>query len=102
MPSLSNPIIMFEYISHKLLRWLTPFFLILLFFNNLLLISFSLYRWILILQIYFYLSALIGIKINVKMFSFPFYFCMTNAAILVGLYKAISGKQKAIWEPVRR
>lgn len=101
VPSLSSPIIIFEYISHKLLRWIVPFLLIFLFWSNLLLISITFYRWILFLQVCLYFSALIGSKIHLKIFSLPFYFCLTNMAIIMGFLKALIGKQSAKWEPVR-
>lgn len=101
IPSLSSPIIVFEYISHKLSRWMVPFLLIFLFWSNLLLVSVSFYRWILFFQVCLYCSALIGSKIHVKIFSLPFYFCLTNMAIIVGFFKTLIGKQSVMWEPVR-
>lgn len=101
MPSLKLPFIVFEYLSHKLLRWLTPFFLIILFFSNIALLSKGIYLWLFFMQFLFYIFALAHTFLKNKLTSMPYYFCLTNIAILMGFFRAIVRRQSAIWQPVR-
>jgi len=90
----------FCFISHKLLRWFIPFFLIAIFLSNLLLHSIF-FRFTLYSQFVFYSIALIGIPFNRRLgrpFVVPYYFCVINAAAFVGILKYLSGKRESIWE----
>ncbi|MDZ7264813.1 MAG: glycosyltransferase family 2 protein [candidate division KSB1 bacterium] len=100
---LKNPMISMTLVSHKLLRWLIPFVLILLFACNLFLLESRLFQIFLIGQIAVYLLAFLGIAIKHKhgLFFIPFYFCIMNLAALVGVSRAIIGKKVPIWQPVR-
>ncbi len=93
-------------ISHKLLRWLVPYFLITLFAVNLLLLDHPFYRLTLALQIAFYALALAGYLWQSKakpagILGMPFFFCLVNGAALVGVVRFIMGKKSGRWEPVR-
>lgn len=98
-----NPMISMALFSHKLFRWLIPFFLILLFVSNLFLIASRLYQIFLIGQVALYSLAVLGLVIRHRrgLLSIPFYFCMVNLAALVGVTRAIIGKKVPIWQPVR-
>jgi cellulose synthase/poly-beta-1,6-N-acetylglucosamine synthase-like glycosyltransferase len=104
---LKNPRHWFLLVSHKLLRWLAPFYMILLFLSSLVLWPLPVYRTVLVLQIIFYLMALLGWiwepnnKIG-KAFSVAFYFCMVNLASLVGCVKCIRGDLSGQWVPPRQ
>lgn len=105
LPKIHQKILLFEYISHKLLRWFIPIFAIILFLANLSLVQHSqFYTIIFILQAGFYLSAFVGSVISEcnRITSVPFYFCMVNAAAIVGIYKGFLDKQKTMWQIVRR
>lgn len=104
IPTLAQPVLLFEYISHKLLRWFIPFFLIGVFVSNLFLLNLLFYQICLLLQLAFYTCALCGIisKAKIKIFSIPLYFCIVNAAAFIGFFKGIVGGQSCIWEPVTR
>jgi len=97
-----------QLISHKLLRWTVPLFLIGLFVLNLFLWdNGNIYRSLLIFQIVFYLSALIGwlfelIGSKIKLFYIPYYFCMVNLAALIGWFKYLTGQGEVIWETARK
>jgi len=100
------PLVAWGLISHKLLRWLLPNFLICIFVLNILLIQFSLYRFFFTLQIMFYFFAFIGYlldKIEIKFapFGIPLSFCLRNLIALVGLYDFIAGKRVSKWQPIR-
>lgn len=107
-----NPILTFQYISHRVLRWtVVPFFMILALIINFIIVfsgSISLtYQLLLMAQIGFYLLAISGWileerNIKVKIFFIPYYFCMMNYAVLMGIFRYLRGKQSAIWEKAKR
>lgn len=93
-------------ISHKLLRWLVPYFLVILFGFNLLLLGHAFYRLTLGLQIVFYVLAFAGYlrQTNTKpppILGIPFSFCLVNLAALVGVARFLAGKKAGRWVPVR-
>ncbi len=96
-----------ELISHKVLRYAVPFFLLLIFVSNAFLIPHSLFFDLLFLaQIGFYLLALIGWafeKANIKIgaLAIPHYFVLANLASVFGFYKFLRGERFAAWEPIR-
>ncbi len=98
-----HPKISMTLISHKLLRWLIPFFLIPLFACNLFLIESRLFQFFFIGQVVLYSLAFLGSAIKHKrgVLAIPFYFCIVNLAALVGVIKAIIGKKVPVWQPVR-
>lgn len=105
------PMLSFQYISHRVLRWsLTPFALFLLMPINFLLIyemDFSIYHLFFIGQFLFYILAIIGWtleqkKIKVKMVFVPFYFIFMNLCVIVGLSRFLKGNQSVLWEKSMR
>nr|MBI3613021.1 glycosyltransferase family 2 protein [Nitrospirota bacterium] len=98
----------FQLFSHKLLRFLAPFLLILLMIANVALVSEgALYVGVLALQAVFYAGACVGFFLKEKpdaprAFSFPLYFVMVNWAILVAWVRVMQGKTDATWAPTRR
>lgn len=100
------PLYAWGLISHKLLRWLVPYFLITLFAINALLLGQAFYRMTLSLQIAFYTLALAGYLWQKKskathILGIPFSFCLVNMAALVGVVRFVVGKKAGRWEPVR-
>ena len=95
---LAFPLTSLGLISHKLLRWLTPFFLALILVCNSLLTlqgRFVLLWW---LQVVFYLSALIGWALARKqrpawVFGYSFSFCLANVGFLLGMVKAFRNQK---------
>lgn len=115
-----NPLVLWQVISHKLLRPLVPFAMLGAFFANLLAIlllssqksvflflSFP-YNWIfMILQSAFYLVAWLGKRIEAtspfsKILYIPTYLVNSNLAALLGFFKYITGAQTVIWKRVSR
>jgi cellulose synthase/poly-beta-1,6-N-acetylglucosamine synthase-like glycosyltransferase len=96
-----------ELISHKVLRYLVPVWLILLFVSSSVLSAGSFFfRLVLVAQIAFYLIAATGwfaLKLGVKsgVVVFPQYFVLANWAALVAFYKFVRGERYARWEPIR-
>lgn len=106
----NRPILWFQYVSHRVLRWIvTPFLLIIMLLANILL-AFGenpLYKIILALQVLFYLAALAGWylenrKTRMKLLFVPYYFSMMNVAVLFGFKRFISGPQKGAWQKAKR
>jgi cellulose synthase/poly-beta-1,6-N-acetylglucosamine synthase-like glycosyltransferase len=112
LKSLFNPfkysILSFQYISHRVLRWtITPFLLILIFVLNAFLLNNALYDTIFAAQIVFYLLAFLGFimekrHIRIKALFVPYYFCVMNYAVLMGIIRYFTKKQSAVWEKARR
>ena len=108
----NNPVLTFQYFSHRLLRWvLTPWLMIILFFlNSLIVIRYpesGFYVITLFLQLSFYLAALLGWfleskKIRLKAAFIPFYFSMMNYAVIAGTFRYYKGSQSAAWEKSKR
>lgn len=105
-------ILRFQYISHRVLRWsLTPIFLFLLFPLNLLLVfipPFSyFYLFILILQVIFYMMAIIGYflqqkQIKIKILFIPYYFLFMNLNVIKAFSYLRKNKGTGIWEKAQR
>jgi poly-beta-1,6-N-acetyl-D-glucosamine synthase len=120
--SLLNPfkygVLSFQYWSHRVLRWtLAPLALpLILIFNVLILrghqnsasdFSTTIYNVLFWAQIIFYAAALLGwifeqMKLKVKAFYVPYYFCMMNYSVYRGLGRLIAGSQSVVWEKSKR
>jgi len=96
------PFISFELISHKFLRWCTPFLLIILFISNIILANVFIFQLTLFLQVTFYLAAIVFRKNDKKILRTPFHFCLLNLAALKGWLEFIKGKKTEIWETDRK
>ncbi len=97
----------FLLVSHKVLRWFAPFFMILCLAASLALWRSPLYKTAALLQIAFYVLALVGWKWRPgnkigKLLSLAFYFCMVNLASLVGCVKCFRGDLSGKWAPPRQ
>jgi hypothetical protein len=102
---IKNPVAI-SLISHKLLRVLSPFFMILAFISNLLAAKNSFYSLLLFAQIVFYMLAIAG-GVNYKyrnegfakkVSSAIYMFCFLNFTALAGLYRFLTRKQNIAWE----
>ena len=107
----SFPLLWFQYVSHRVLRWtVTPFLMILVFILNIVIClqgSHAIYWLILAGQICFYGGALAGWllekrKIKVKVLFVPYYFCVMNYAVIAGINRYYRGSQSAAWEKAKR
>jgi len=106
-----TPVLSFQYISHRVLRWtIVPFLLILSFFiNGIIAITDTnvFFRTLSVLQIVFYTLALIGWmmekrQIRIKALFVPYYFCMMNYAVIAGIFRFFRGKQNVVWHKAER
>ncbi len=106
------PVLSFQYISHRVLRWtITPFLMILALILNVFIVlsedASLVYQLLLAGQVLFYGAAWLGKvledrKIKVKLLFIPYYFCMMNYAVFAGLIRYFKGSQSVIWEKAIR
>lgn len=105
------PILSFQYISHRVLRWtVTPFLLILSFALNLALAfepDSQGWKLLLFAQVLFYLLAFLGYvmekkQLRIKILFIPYYFCVMNYAVLAGILRYFTTTQSAVWEKAQR
>lgn len=103
---LRHPWAAFQLVSHKILRWLVPVFLLLLFSASVALRSDPRFLAVLLLQLCFYAAALLQAFLPVgkrwKPLALPLYFCTLNAAALCSTVELFRGRKYAVWQPVRK
>jgi cellulose synthase/poly-beta-1,6-N-acetylglucosamine synthase-like glycosyltransferase len=99
----------FQLFSHKVLRRLVVFPLLLMLLVSPLLWSRGLfYKLATVGQAVFYGCGLIGWLFGgtrlgrLKVFSIPFFFCMVNAASLIAALNILRGRRIDLWEPQRQ
>jgi len=107
-----QPVLSFEYISHRILRWVvTPYLMIVAFFINIGLVAnlgfANIYGMMLFGQLLFYSAALLGWvmeqrQLKVKVFFIPYYFCLMNYAVIAGFVRYFFGEQSVLWEKAKR
>jgi hypothetical protein len=95
----------FTFWSHKVLRWLTPFFLLISLICSAILIN---YRQIFILlfavQMIGFMLPLIDhfVSFRNKKLKFISHFYLMNFALLQGFVKFTQGIKSSVWQPVKR
>lgn len=95
----------FAFWSHKVLRWLTPFLLMVCFFT-----SFSLMfhdKWFVILfslQLFGFFTPVIDwlLGINFSLLRFVSHFYLMNLALLRGFIIYVKGVDSNVWQPTKR
>lgn len=95
--------------SHKILRRLLPFFLIILFLASAFLGGQGIiYGGAFLAQLAFYGWAALAYPLRKtslgrrKIFCLPFFYCLANAAALIAIINLLSGKQVVLWNPERQ
>jgi cellulose synthase/poly-beta-1,6-N-acetylglucosamine synthase-like glycosyltransferase len=102
-----NGWVAFTFLSHKVLRWACPFFLVGMLFANLLLVNESLYVWTLAAQVGFYLLAAAGNWLParprcLRYLRLPTMFVSMNAALFLGFFRWFLGQQGGTWKRTDR
>jgi cellulose synthase/poly-beta-1,6-N-acetylglucosamine synthase-like glycosyltransferase len=93
-----------EFISHKLLRWLTLLPMLMILVASVRLHEEPFYAAALAAQLLFYGAAAIGLVYTLfdkpasRAFSVPFYVLLGTAGALVGVLEALAGRKFAVWE----
>lgn len=92
--------------SHKVMRYLVPFFLMAIFVASLTLAGSVFFRILFAAQLAAYACAALAwvldlVGIRSRLLAFPQYFVLANIASLIALYKFLRGERYAHWEPIR-
>ena len=101
---LQHPFLLFQIISHRLLRWGIPFLLIGAFVANAFLLDvWWFYPLTFAGQLLFYggaLAALVLDRYGVRPrgLFIPLYFCLVNLAPLIAVWSLLKGEEKIVWE----
>jgi glycosyltransferase involved in cell wall biosynthesis len=97
----------FQVISHKLMRWLTPWFLLMAFLLNALIADDNVFYFLLFAaQLAFYGVAVVAHFLpNLRAISFiklVYFFVQVNIALLDAAIKFIAGQRMTTWKPSAR
>ena len=95
----------YQLFCHKLLRWLVPVFLVIVFISNLILAASSLFFLILLYgQLLFYIIGIFGWYTQSLrgILKIPMFFLVVNFAIVVAWWQYITGKRIVLWTPSQR
>ena len=105
------PLLSFQYISHRLLRWtLCPIFLPLIFVANILIEithPSTLFTLSLVAQGAFYFSSIVAwyyskSNVKIKVLYVAYYFVFINLSLYLGFYRYIKGTQSVLWDKAIR
>jgi len=98
----------FSFFSHKVLRWLGPFFMIMGFIINFFFVKKnSFYLCAFLFQCIMFIIPVIDyllrkIKIHILILRFITHFCNMNLALFIGFFKFIKGVNTNVWQPTKR
>jgi cellulose synthase/poly-beta-1,6-N-acetylglucosamine synthase-like glycosyltransferase len=98
----------FSFLSHKVLRWICPFLLILVIIANIFLYNVhpfykvTLYTQAILMVIPFIDHLLRKIGLHIVILRFITHFYTMNLALLTGFLKFIKGSETEIWQPTQR
>ena len=98
----------FCFISHKALRWIGPFFLVLAYLSNIYLAFESKpYFYIFVLHSFLLLLPLLDIllkkiELHIKLLRFITHFYSMNLALLIGFFKSLKKIESNVWKPTQR
>ena len=98
----------FAFWSHKALRWIGPFLLIIVYFSSFVLSFSSFFFWsCFLIQSLLFLVPLIdsilgSMQIHIKVLRYISHFYLMNAALLNGFFNYLSGVKNNVWKPTER
>lgn len=95
-----------QLLSHKVMRYFVPFFLIAIFIASATLTGFTFYQVFFFAQLAGYGCAALAwvldsVGIRSRLLAFPQYFVLANVASLLAFYQFLRGERYAHWEPIR-
>ncbi len=95
-----QPLPLFFFLSHKVVRLVVPFAMLGALAANLFLLKSPAYRMLLGAQLVFYALAALGLtgRLRPRALRLPFYFCMVNSAAFFGLYHALTRRRGMAWK----
>ena len=109
-----HPMLTFQYVSHKVLRWVAvPLAMVLIIPTNIYLSAINnfaisnIYTWALNAQALFYIAAFAGFtlrnrKLSASWLYIPYYFYLANKAMWMGLWRFCRNTQSVNWERAKR
>jgi cellulose synthase/poly-beta-1,6-N-acetylglucosamine synthase-like glycosyltransferase len=102
-----HPWLCFQTLSHRILRWAIPVFLVIAFVANLFLLGRPLYRLFFVGQVALYLVALVAYAferrdVRLPGLMIPLYFCVVNLAPVLAMRAILRGERKVVWETTGR
>ena len=107
-----HPLIAFQFVSHRVLRWsITPFCMLILLLVNILLAALTpdiIYRIVLALQVLFYAAAITGWlntrrgRKNPGLLNVPYYFMFMNLNVFRGISYLQTHRHSGTWEKAKR
>lgn len=98
----------FCFLSHKVIRWFGPFFILLIYFSNLFLAYGNKFYWFVfllqnVLLLFVLLDeALLQAGKQSKVLRLISYFYLMNFALLVGFFIWVKGVKTNVWSPTQR
>ncbi len=103
----TNGWVAFTFLSHKVLRWACPFFLLGTLVTNALLLGAPLYNGLMAAQVAFYLLAAGGNWLParprcLRYLRLPTMFVSMNAALFLGFFRWLLGRQGGTWKRTDR
>ena len=112
MNPLRHPVVAFQFVSHRVLRWtITPFCMVALLLSNILLAIYlpdTIYRFVLALQFLFYAAAVGGWIVakkglkNISLLNVPCYFLFMNINVFRGINYLRTHRHSGTWEKAKR
>lgn len=97
----------FCFISHKLLRWLTPLLLVFMFIVSLSGLGSTWFQILLVLELLFVATACAGLRIKsggtlARLLRTMSMFAVMNVALLIGFWRFVTQKQSGTWKRTSR
>lgn len=98
----------FAYWSHKVFRWLTPFFILTAFISNIALLNNApIYQYLFIGQLCLFLLPIIdfvlkSVGVNIQFLRYVAHFYYMNIALLIGFYQYAKGINSNVWHRTER
>ena len=101
-----NPLLAWQILSHKILRWLVGFYYVGMLISSLFLMGRRFY-----LLAFSGLAAVLGMSIygmksrsspGGRWYAIPYYFILVNLAAMFGVIDYLRGKRVISWKPVRQ
>ncbi|MBS4012231.1 MAG: glycosyltransferase [Bacteroidetes bacterium] len=98
----------FAFMSHKVIRWFGPFFIIFALISNIALATTNTFYLILLISqgllyaIFFIDFLLKKLNIHIVLLRFVSHFFTMNLALLEGFFKFLKGENTNVWQPTKR
>ncbi len=107
LPRFRQPVLLWQFVSHKLLRWLGPWFLLILLATNVALWPAGpIYQGLLTAQLAAYTLALAAAVYTplraTRLTGVVFYFVMSQLALALGVIRGLLNLQKVTWAQAER